>query len=59
MVEVDPPGQRAHFFGTRVALVSAATSKIRKAIPIGATISKNRKAVRTGYIMAGRNIAES
>ena len=47
------------FFGTRVALVSATTSKNRKAIPVGATISKNRKAVRTCYITVGCNIAGS
>jgi len=59
MVEVDPPGQRAHFFATRVALVGATTFKNRKVIPVGATTSKNRNAVRTGYITAGCNIAGS
>ena len=47
------------FFGTRVALVSATTSKNRKAIPVDATISINRKVVRTCYIIAGCNMAGS
>ena len=47
------------FFGARVALVGATTSKNRKVVSVGVTTSKSRKAVWKVYITASRNIAGS